>query len=262
MNLTDKKVLITGGSSGIGRAIVEALYQSGTRNFAVAGRDESKLKQLGKDFPDAAFLYLHGNVGNPTDVKAFMAKVDQEWAGLDILINNAGVVSAGALEDISDEDIISQIDINVTGLILLTKHALVLLKKSPEAAIINVSSGLGIIGLPFYATYAAAKAGTVNFSEALRRELQDFPIQVMTVYPTATDTPMMKTANTSNMDTPEAVAESTIKGLLAGEIDVFRGGTQMLENRKLNFEHPLEYDEKVKGMYDSMKERASKHRAM
>lgn len=261
MNLKEKKVLITGGSSGIGKAIVDALYQSGTRNFAVAGRDAVKLRQLEKDFPEASFLYLVGNVGSPDDVKSFISKVKEDWNGLDILINNAGVVSAGPLEQISDEDIIAQININLTGLILLTKYALPMLKKSDQAAIINLSSGLGVIGLPFYATYAAAKAGATNFSEALRRELKDFPIHVMTVYPTATDTPMMKTANTSNMDTPEAVAESTIKGLMAGEINVFRGA-QMLENRKLNFERPLEYDEKVKGMYDAMKDRASKHRSM
>jgi len=262
MNLQKKKVLITGGSSGIGKAIVNKLYQSGTRNFAVAGRDEMKLMQLEKEFPEASFLYLQGDVGNATDVRTIIKKVAGEWGSLDMLINNAGVVSAGALESISDEDITAQISINLTGLILLTKHALPLLKKSTEAAIINVSSGLGAIGLPFYATYAAAKAGTANFSEALRRELQDFPIHVMTVYPTATDTPMMKTANTGNMDSPEAVAESAIDGLLAGEINVFRGGAQMLENRKLNFEQPLEYDQKVKGMYGTMKERASKHRAM
>lgn len=262
MNLQNKKVLITGGSSGIGKAIVSALYQSGTKDFAVAGRDDAKLKQLEKDFPGASFLLLHGDVANLADIKSFVAKVQQEWGNFDILINNAGIVSAGGLENISDDDIISQINVNLTGLILLTKHSLPLLKQSAEAAIVNVSSGLGVIGLPFYATYAAAKAGTVNFSEALRRELKDFPIHVMTVYPTATDTPMMRSANTSNMDTPEAVAESTIKGLLSGEIDVFRGGPQMLENRKLNFENPLEYDQKVKGMYDAMKERASQHRSM
>ena len=80
-----------------------------------------------------------------------------KWGSIDLLINNAGVVSAGALESISDEDIVAQININVTGLILLTKYALPLLKKSNEAAIVNVSSGIALIGLPFYATYAATK---------------------------------------------------------------------------------------------------------
>jgi hypothetical protein len=84
----------------------------------------------------------------------------------------------------------------------------------------------------------------------------------MTVYPTATDTPMMVTANTSNMDTPEAVAQSAIDGLINHQIDVFRGGGQMETNRKLNFDNPMEYDEKVSEVYDAMLQRARNHRAM
>lgn len=261
MNFKEKKILITGGSSGIGKAIVAELYRLGARQIAVVGRDPEKMKKLGMEFPEASFIYLTGDVADLEEIKDFTAQLKNKWGGLDILINNAGVVSAGRLEDISDEDIIAQQNINVTGLILLTKYMLPLLKASNEAAIINVSSGLGLIGLPFYAPYAATKAAVRQFSEALRRELKDFPIHVMTVYPTATDTPMMATANTTNMDTPESVASSTVIGLLDGKIDVFMG-EQMQNNRKLNFDNPVEYDEKIKSMYDSMLKRASKHRAM
>ncbi|WCT14282.1 SDR family NAD(P)-dependent oxidoreductase [Mucilaginibacter jinjuensis] len=262
MNFKEKKVLITGGSSGIGKVIIAELVSLGTKHIAVVGRDPKKFEQLRMEFTDISFLFFEGNVAELDIIKQISAEIQSKWAGLDILINNAGVVSAGKLEDISDEDIIAQQNINVTGLILLTKYCLPLLKLSSEAAIINVSSGLGIIGLPFYAPYAATKAAVRQFSEAVRRELQDYPIHVMTVYPTATDTPMMTTANTSNMDTAEAVAKSTIEGLQKKSIDVFRGGEQMLNNRILNFQNPLEYDEKVKGMYEAMSKRASQHRAM
>lgn len=262
MNFKETKILITGGSSGIGKSIIAELYRSGARHIAVIGRDPEKLEKLGAEFPEASFVYLEGDVANLEKIKGFTTELKNKWGSLDILVNNAGVVSAGRLEDISDEDIIGQQNINVTGLILLTKYALPLLKASHEAAIMNVSSGLGLIGMPFYAPYAATKAAVRQFSEALRRELKDFPIHVMTVYPTATDTPMMATANTANMDTPEIVASSAITGLVDKKIDVIMGGEQMQNNRKLNFEHPLEYDEKVKGMYDAMLKRASKHRAM
>ena len=262
MNFKEKKILITGGSSGIGKAIIAELYQLGAREIAVVGRDPEKFKKLTAEFPGAAFTYLKGDVASLDKIKEFAAGLKAKWGKLDILINNAGVVSAGPLEQISDEDIIAQQNINVTGLILLTKYALPLLKASNEAAIMNVSSGLGLIGMPFYAPYAATKAAVRQFSEALRRELKDFPIHVMTVYPTATNTPMMATADTNNMDTPEAVAKSAINGLVNHEIDVFRGGEQMQINRKLNFDNPIEYDEKVKGMYDAMLKRASKHRSM
>jgi NAD(P)-dependent dehydrogenase (short-subunit alcohol dehydrogenase family) len=261
MNFEQKKILITGGTSGIGKAIIEQLYQLGARDIAIIGRDPRKFEKLKTDLPESNFIFLEGNVSDFKKIKTFTDELRSKWGSLDMLINNAGVVSAGPLEDISDEDIINQQNINVTGLILLTKYTLPLLKQSKEGAIINVSSGLGIIGMPFYTPYAATKAAVRQFSESLRRELKDFPIHVMTVYPTATDTPMMTTTNTANMDTAEAVAKSTIDGLTNKEIDVFRG-EQMVKNRQLNFENPIEYDEKVKGMYDAMLQRATNHRAM
>ncbi|HET6254722.1 MAG TPA: SDR family NAD(P)-dependent oxidoreductase [Puia sp.] len=262
MSFENKKILITGGSSGIGKAIISELYRRGARQFAVIGRDLKKMQALGSEFPEAKFLYLPGDVAKPEVIGKVIGELRKEWGGLDILINNAGVVSAGALEEISDDDIIAQQNINVTGPILLTKHALPLLKRSPDAAIMNISSGLGLIGMAFYAPYAATKAALRQFSEALRRELTGQGIHVMTVYPTATDTPMMKTANATGMDTPELVASRAVEGLVNKEIDVIMGGERMLKNRKLNFEDPLQLDEKLKPNYEAMAKRASGHRAM
>ena len=262
MNFEKSKILISGGSSGIGKAIVAELYHLGARDIAVIGRDAEKLKFLGNDFPEARFIYLEGDVSDFRKISDFTGTIKSQWGKIDLLINNAGVVSAGPLEQISDEDIIAQQNINVTGLILLTKYSLPLLKESDQAAIMNISSGLGVIGLPFYAPYAATKAAVRQFSESLRRELKDFAIHVMTVYPTATDTPMMTTAKASQMDSPEAVAANAIKGLRNKEIDVFMGGDQMQINRKLNFSDPLQYYENVKGLYESMLARATNHRAM
>ncbi len=260
--LDDKNILITGGSSGIGKALIAEFYTNGARSFSVVGRSKSKMKDLEKEFPEAEFIFIEGDVSQLSDIKKIISEVQKHWKSIDILVNNAGVVSAGALEDISDEDIIAQQNINVTGLILLTKHALPLLKESKEAAIINVSSGLGLIGMPFYAPYAATKAAVKQFSEAMRRELKDYPMHVMTVYPTATDTPMMETAGSNNMDTPELVAEKTLKGLENHEIDVILGGEQRIKDNIKNFEDPLEFDKKVAGMFESMKQRAENHRSM
>jgi short-subunit dehydrogenase len=262
MNFENKKVLITGGSSGIGKALISELYNNGVRTIAVLGRDRSKMESLKTTYPEVNFLFLKGDVSKLDDIKELIQLIGKEWDKIDILINNAGVVSAGALEDISDEDIIAQQNINTTGLILLTKHALPLLKKSKDAAIINVSSGLGLIGMPFYATYAATKAAVKQFSEAMRRELKDHPIHVMTVYPTATDTPMMESASSKNMDTPELVAKKTLDGLKNKEIDVILGGEQRIQDNKDNFNDPLGFDKKVNSMYETMKTRAKKHRSM
>ncbi|RKS53045.1 short-subunit dehydrogenase [Gillisia mitskevichiae] len=262
MKFENKNILITGGSSGIGKALISELFNNGARTIAVIGRDRSKMEPLKTKYPEINFLFLKADVAKLNEIKDVMQLIGKVWDRVDILINNAGVVSAGALEDISDEDIIAQQNINTTGLILLTKHVLPLLKKSEDAAIINISSGLGLIGMPFYATYAATKAAVKQFSEAIRRELKDYPIHVMTVYPTATDTPMMESAASKNMDTPELVAQKTIEGLKNKEIDIILGGEQRIQDNKDNFNDPLKFDEKVNSMYDTMKSRAKNHRSM
>ena len=262
MDFENKNILITGGSSGIGKALISELYNNGARTICVVGRNRSKMEPLKTTYPEVNFLFLRGDVSQLNDIKDVIHLIGKVWDKVDILINNAGVVSAGPLEEISDEDIIAQQNINTTGLILLTKHALPLLKKSNDAAIINVSSGLGLIGMPFYATYAETKAAVKQFSEAMRRELKDYPIHVMTVYPTVTDTPMMESAGSKNMDTPELVAKKTLDGLKNKEIDVILGGTQRIQDNKENFENPLGFDEKVSTMYDTMKNRAKNHRSM
>lgn len=262
MELRHKKVFVTGGSAGIGKALIEELLDEGVTNIAVMGRTAVKLDNLEDEFPSVRFLKLQGDVSRIADINKAVDTVKGEWGSLDILVNNAGVVSAGLLEEISDEDIIDQVNINVTGLILLTKYLLPLLKKSQEGALINVSSGLGYIGMPFYSVYAATKAAVKHFSEAMRRELSDYPIHVMTIYPTATDTKMMESANVDDMDSPQKVARATIGGLLNKEIEVILGGQQRKDTIQANFEKPLEVDKKVEGKFESLRKRADKHRSV
>lgn len=262
MKLSNKKIFITGGSAGIGKSLVEELSNYDVKQIAVMGRRADKLDALEKQFPAVEFLKIHGDVSRLNDVKQAEQVINEQWGALDILINNAGVVSAGLLEEISDKDIISQVNINVTGLILLTKHLLPMLKESSGGALVNVSSGLGYIARPFYSVYAATKAAVKHFSEGMRRELADFPIHVMTIFPTSTDTPMMETAKTGDMDSPQKVAKATIEGLRNKEIEVILGGQQRLEDIKTNLNNPLKMDEKVNGLYESLRIRAKQHRSM
>lgn len=213
MDLSNKKILITGGSAGIGKALIEELSNKGAIDFAVMGRTAKKLDDLEEEFPSIHFLKLQGDVSQLNDIKIAAETVKEKWGELDILVNNAGVVSAGLLDEISDDDIIDQVNINVSGLILMTKYFLPMLKESQEGALINISSGLGLIAMPFYSVYAATKSAVKHFSEAMRRELSDYPVHVMTVYPTATDTDMMESAKVDDMDSPQKVARATLKGL-------------------------------------------------
>lgn len=262
MDLAKKRFLITGGSAGIGKAIIRELVEYNVSHIAVMGRDSQKLEHLEKEFPSVSFLSIRGDVGKPNDLKRAFKSINDNWGSLDVLVNNAGVVSAGLLEEISDEDILNQININVTGLILMTKYFLPLLKQSPEGALVNISSGLGYLGMPFYSVYAATKAAVKHFSEAMRRELYEHPVHVMTVFPTATDTDMMKTTNVENMDTPEEVAKASIEGLRNKEIEVILGGEKRMQQIQTNWQEPLEMDKNVIQQYDSLKARAENHRAM
>ena len=262
MELKDKKVLVTGGSEGIGKALIRELIEKGVVDFAVVGRKQDKLDQLKKDFPKANFLTISADVSKVEDIEKITGKITSVWGKLDILINNAGVVSAGALQDISDEDIIKMININLTGLILLTKKTLPLIIKSEEGAIMNISSGLGNVAMPYYSIYAATKAAVKHFSEAMRRELINESVHVMTVYPTATDTDMMKSANMGKMDSPETVAKDAVHGLLNSERDVILGGEDKKEQVQTNFNHPEKIDQMAKENLESLKERTKNHRSM
>jgi len=262
MKFSNKKILITGGSAGIGKALIKELSNQGVTDISVMGRTVQKMEDLEGEFPSVRFLKIQGDVSQLNDVKNAFKTVKEKWGTLDILINNAGVVSAGLLDEVSDEDIISQINVNVTGLILMTKHFLPLLKKSPEGALMNVSSGLGYIAMPFYSVYAATKAAVKHFSEAMRRELAEYPVHVMTLSPTATDTDMMKTARVDGMDKPEKVAVAALEGLINKKTDVILGGQQRMDTIQTNFEEPLKVDKKVQEQFESLRERAEHHRSM
>lgn len=262
MDLKNKKVLITGGSAGIGKSLIKELVQHGVRDFAVIGRRLALMEALKAEFPSANFLIIQGNVAKVEDLDKAVNTISAAWGELDILINNAGVVSAGLLQEVSDEDIINQININLTGLILLTKKALGLLTKSKEGAIMNLSSGYGYIAMPFYSVYAATKAAVGQFSDAMRRELYQYPLHVMTVYPSVTDTDMMKTAVVGEMDSPDDVARIAIEGLLNKEINVILGGKQREEQIMINFLEPKKVDEVAISNYEALRKRTEKHRSM
>lgn len=262
MQIKDKKVLITGGSRGIGKCMVEELVKQGVRHIAVIARDKKILKELPETFEGVKFLLVNGDVADTMVLREMASKVEDKWGHLDVLINNAGVVSAGPLEDLSDEDIYDQVAINLTSIFFLTKYCVPLLKAAEEACILNVSSGLGLIGMPFYSVYGSTKAGVRQFSDALRRELLPFNISVTCVYPTATDTDMMQTSTAKNMDSPEYVAQRSIQAMKDKELHFIFGGEQRIKDNSLNFESPKAFDEQIADSYEQRLEASLSHKSM
>lgn len=262
MQLEGKNVLITGGTRGIGKCMIQELIKGGVSKIAVIARDKENLKKLSQEFEEVKFLKITGDVANIEVLREAVARIEDKWGHLDILINNAGIVSAGPLDDIQDEDVYDQVAINFTAVLLLTKYCIPLLKSAEEGAILNISSGLGLIGMPFYSVYGSTKAAIRQFSDSMRRELAPFNISVTCAFPTATDTDMMQKFKGRKMDSPEFVAERSIQGMLNKEIQVIFGGEERLKENRLNFEAPAELDMLVAQNYDQRKTASLDHKAV
>ena len=181
-----------------------------------------------------------------------------------MLVNNAGSVRAGRLEDVDADEVRSQIEINLIAPILLTQAALPALRKSGDAVVVNVSSGFGLVGMPFYAVYAATKAGIAHFGEALRRELFGEGVHVMTIYPGATETPMMDSNEAGpelgfEYESAEDVAEELVAGLEAGELEVVRGAEDRSAMTQMSREQPRQLDEQVASIKGDLEAAVANH---
>ena len=262
MQIDGKRILVTGGSSGIGLETARALIARGAR-VVITGRDAGKAKAAAAEI--GAQMGIAADVTTEAGREATLKAASDALGGLDILINNAGGVRAGRLEDNRPDEIETMIAVNLTGPILLTRAAMPLLRASGDAMVVNVSSGIALVGMPFYASYAAVKAGIAHFGEALRRELNGEGVHVMTAYPTATETPMMRTSGLGKvraMETPQAVAEAIVEGIIANAIEVVRGGDEAAERRQLNQRDPKAIDAQFQQLKPILAGAARDHAAL
>jgi uncharacterized oxidoreductase len=255
MNMHGKRVLITGGSSGIGHEIARQLALKGAR-LVLTGRRAEALSAAVAALRGATGAEIHGIPGDIADGAvrdALPGQVAALLGGLDVLVNNAGGVRAGRLEDTTEAELRAMIEVDLIAPILLTRAALPELRRAGDAMIVNIASGIAQMGVPFYAGYAAAKGGLARFGEAMRRELKGEGVHVMTVFPGATDTRMMATnrANASMGFALQPVAEvvgAIIEGIEADAFEVMRGGEIRQAMLELNRTGPAAIDARFLGM--------------
>ncbi len=272
LDLASRRVLLTGAGSGIGRRLALELATRGAQ-LVLVGRHEQPLTET------AAMVGVRGGSAHvltadltaPGAPERVVGSAVGLLGGLDVLINNAGNVRAGRLDEVDTADILAMIALNLTAPILLTKAALPHLRAAATAhggaAVLGISSGIALVGLPFYATYAATKAGLARFDEALRRELIGTGIRVATAYPGATDTAMMATSQAGEdlgfgRRPVEEVAAEIVAGLEAGDAEINTSLRDRRGMQDLNATAPLDVDAALTPKLAEMEAATRSHRSI
>jgi short-subunit dehydrogenase len=177
----DKVIAITGGTEGIGKALIHELLQKGAK-IATCGRNQDKLYQLQLEYPGKMLYALMADVSIEADCKRFIDSTILMYGGIDILINNAGISMRSLVEDVGFATLRKVMDTNFWGTVYCTKFALKTITER-KGSIVAVSSIAGYRGLPGRSGYSASKHAVHGWMESLRTELLDTGVNVMWVCP-------------------------------------------------------------------------------
>jgi uncharacterized oxidoreductase len=224
MNITNKAVLITGGSAGIGFQIAKQLIEKGNQ-IIITGRNEDRLRKAAAQLNNAA--YFAGDVTNEDDVNKLVDYLAENHPNLDVLINNAGnafvyQLAAGAR---AFEKAGAEMLTNYLSIIRLTEKLLPQLTSRPEAAIVNVTSIVVFAPSAALSTYAASKAALHSYTQSLRHTLKATPVKVFELMPPLVDTEFSKEIGGSNGIPPQAVATSLLEALENDTYEIHTGDT-------------------------------------
>jgi len=206
-DLKGRHALVTGGSRGIGRAIVLALAQQGVSVSACYATPSEAVRSLADELAEigADSQLLRADVTSEEQVRRLVAEAQERFGAIDILVNNAAVVSHHTLQDLNEDEWQRVIDTNLTGMYRVTRAALGFL--SDSASVINVTSAVASRGAPTLVHYTAAKSGVLGFTRSLCKELGPRGIRVNAIAPGLVDTDQMR-------DVTEA-ARSRYAGMIA-----------------------------------------------
>lgn len=187
MDIKGRVVIVTGASSGIGEATAREFGREGAK-VVLAARRVDRLQSLAQEIAGmgsgADVLVVQADLSKLEDIQSLVKQTLDKYGRIDVLVNNAGFGRLDWLENLDPvKDIQGQFDVNVMGVIQTTRQALPVMIKQRSGSIINMCSMAGLVATPTYSIYAACKHAVHGFSEALRREVKPWGIDVSMVYP-------------------------------------------------------------------------------
>jgi NAD(P)-dependent dehydrogenase (short-subunit alcohol dehydrogenase family) len=215
MDVSNRRILITGASRGLGRALVFACAKAGAREIFAGARkpeDIAGLKDEGLRL-GAPITPIKLDVTVESDVRA-----TAQIGFVDILINNAGIAGYGNPLNMNHEDAVREMDVNYFGALRMARALTPAMIERGEGMIVNVATAFAKVNLPIVGTYCASKAALVSLGQALRAYLSENGVHVMTVLPTTIDTDMSKGADVPKMTT-EFVAGEILRHIREETID-------------------------------------------
>ena len=210
-----KTVLVTGGSRGIGRAIVEKFAKENYNVILNYNKSEFAALDIAKDYQNVELF--RADISNAKDVEAMVNFAESKFGKIDILINNAGISSTGLLQDLSLEEWNQLFNVNVTGTFLMTKEILPKMISKKSGKIINISSVWGIVGAATEVAYSASKAAIIGFTKALAKEVGPSNITVNAIAPGIVMTDMVSNLS---VDEFEAIREEIPLGRIGSTEDI------------------------------------------
>lgn len=205
------RILITGGASGLGKALAQRWAREGDKKGGVKicivdvndERGQATVQELKNQASEV--LYWHCDITHQSDIEAVRDQVVAHWGGVDIVVNNAGVATGGALQDESMEQWQWVFDINLFGAVRFTQVFAPVFKKQGHGYFLNVASQAGITPMPLMGSYCAVKAALVSFSESMRLELVDDNIGVSVLCPAFFRTNLHESVRSGNPVMKEVV---------------------------------------------------------
>lgn len=181
MNTKNKTTLITGGLGGIGYALAKEAARDNNELVLVQRSQNEKASEELLSLGAKSVLQIQKDFSKPDSVSSLMTELNEKNIEVDILINNAGVLTGGLIEKQTDEHIVRMLDVNLKTVILLSKAFIPQMLSRKIGKIVNNASVSGVMCIPCASTYAASKAGVVSFTKCIRQELTGTGVSTLTM---------------------------------------------------------------------------------